>query len=59
MRNNGLAERLASNLHEVRWSRLGEGARVTANNALERTVNYRGALCLCEWVSYPAAKPSR
>ena len=29
---------------------------VTSNNALERTVNHRGALCHCEWVSRPAAQ---
>jgi len=29
------------------------------NNALERTVNHRGALCLCERVSCPAAQLGR
>jgi hypothetical protein len=27
---------------------------VMSNNALERTLNHRGALCLCEWASCPA-----
>jgi hypothetical protein len=30
-----------------------------SNNALERTVNHRGALCLCESASWPAAQQDR
>jgi hypothetical protein len=29
------------------------------DNALERTVNHRGALCLCESASWPAAQLGR
>jgi hypothetical protein len=33
--------------------------RAMSNNALERIVNHRGALCLCESASWPAAQLGR
>jgi hypothetical protein len=32
---------------------------VLSNNALERTVKHRGALCMCEAAAWPAAQLGR
>jgi hypothetical protein len=35
------------------------GEHMRSNNALERTENHHGALCRCEWASFPAAQLGR